>query len=215
MTAVGPGARPDLAELLDWLEGRLDPESAAGCARAVAENPTTAAAADWLRQLLDARRSMPLHAAPALVRQKLSRHFAKWSTARAAMVGTQSTSIASLLFDSRQDMALVEVRAADDGGATVHLAYCSEQADIVLDIYRAGAGKVRVDGQVLVNDSSQAPVFEAVISGSEGSHRTVDGDPLGRFRFAEVPETSTTLTVTNGEMVVVADLDLRAQGGSA
>ena len=53
------------------------------------------------------------------------------------------------------------------------------------------------------------PVFEAVAVGPQGVTRTVDGDELGRFCLPVVPEDATELRVTNGDLTIVAALDLR------
>jgi hypothetical protein len=96
---------------------------------------------------------------------------------------------------------------ADTG--TAHLAYTTDRADLVLDITRSGAGRVRIEGQVLPTAQMEPPVFEAAAIGPYGIIRTVDGDELGRFTLPSVGEEATELQVTNGDLTIVATLDLR------
>lgn len=56
-----------------------------------------------------------------------------------------------MLVDSRQDLALVDLRTADTADIA-HLAFTSGPADVVLDVRRLGPGRVRIEGQVLPAD---------------------------------------------------------------
>lgn len=204
------GDRPDFALLVDLVEGRLDQATAAE-ARGAADqgDPETRSSLGWITTFLDDARAMPLQPPPPIVRQSLHGYFARWSRARATLDRPQVELPASLLFDSRLDLAPVGVRGAGDAEGTVHLAYTTDQADLVLDVHPVGEGLVRVDGQVLLTDPDQAPIFEATALGPSGSVRTVDGDALGNFSLAGVPADTTQVRVTNGDLVIVAAVDLR------
>jgi hypothetical protein len=216
MTA-DPGP-PDFATLLDWVEGRLEPGVAAEVARqVVAGDARTLGIVAWLRQFHDMARELPLHEPPPLVRQRLQQYFDRWSGARATLTGEPIDTWepielrAILLFDSRRDVVTSSVRTADLADDVVHLAYTAELADLVIDVRRLGSRRVRLDGQVLLAEPSTAPVFEAAVRDGGLAARTVDGDELGRFSFADVPETVRHLWVSNGEIAIEADLDLEAE----
>ena len=114
-----------------------------------------------------------------------------------------------LLFDSRRDVVMSSVRAADLDDEVIHLAYTTDVADLVIDARRSG-GRLRLEGQVLLAAPDRAPIFEAVISGPDFSARTIDGDGLGRFSLSDVPKVARHLWVSNGEIAIVAELDLGA-----
>lgn len=202
--------QPTFEALVDWVDGRLDPQASARVAAELdADPPGATAAVRWLREFHQSALSLPLHQPPPIVGQNLAGYFARWSRARATLERPRLELTARLLFDSRLDLAPVGVRGAGDIEGDVHLAYTTDQADLVLDVHRLGGGVVRLDGQVLLTDPQLAPIFEARVSGPSGSLRTVDGDALGHFALDRVPEDVSELRVSNGDLVIVATLDLR------
>ena len=205
--------RPDFEMLLDWLEGWLPSDVAAQVDAYVSRaGPRTHATVEWLRGFLVTARSLPLHEPPPIVRQSLIQHFTRWSRARTELDHHPREVRPRLLFDSRQDRVLAGVRAGDDTGDAIHLAYTADEADLLVDIYHTGAGLVRVDGQVLLAQPQGAPVFEASVCGAGLTCRTKDGDELGRFSLRDVPEAHCQLRMSNGLITIVADLDLRPGG---
>jgi hypothetical protein len=205
--------RPDFATLLDWLEGRLDPAAAEQVAAQVGEaDERTRSTVDWLRGFLATTRALPLHVPPPIVRQSLDQYFARWSRARAELDRMPHEVHAQLLFDSRQDLATAGVRAGTGDDDAVHLVYTAEEGDLLIDVYRLGAGLVRLDGQVLLAQPQEAPIFEASVAGAGFSVRTRDGDELGRFSLRDVPEGHCQLKATNGLITIVADLDVEPRG---
>ena len=64
---------------------------------------------------------------------------------------------------------------------------------------------------MLLTEESPAPIFEAAVNGPSGVRRTIDGDALGRFSLTEVTEDASELQVTNGEVTILAELDLRGE----
>jgi hypothetical protein len=201
--------RPAFRELVDWIDGRLDAGAAARIAAWVESgDPHTRRTVDWLRGFRATARALPLHAPPPLVRQSLNQYFRRWSAGRAA--GPRPTRLfqARLIFDSREDIALAGTRAAGDAAASVHLAFTTEIADLVVDAHPLGGGRIRLDGQVLPIEPIDAPVFEAEAQGVGFSARTVEGDELGRFSLADVPAGVQRLRAVNGRITIVADLDL-------
>lgn len=201
--------QPSFTMILDWLEGRLDPAATDVVARSVAAgDERTSRTLEWLRGFIETAQGHPLHQPPALVRQRLRHHFAEWSRTRLPTPRAPEEFGSSLLFDSRHDFDLVGVRAVDDADEILHLAYTSEVADLVIDAARTEPGRLRVLGQVLPLDPTSAPIFEALIVGEDFTGRTVDGDDTGRFAFDDVPETVSTLRVSNGEFIVEVELGL-------
>ncbi len=208
MTGEG---RPDVATLLDWIEGRLGDEESAAVAEQMADaDERTWGTVDWLRGFLGTAAALPLHDPPPVVRQNLNQHFARWRQARAVLEQTARIFSASLTFDSRRDLDMAGARAADVSEAVFNLAYTADPADLVLDVRRLGRGRVQVDGQVLTPDPGSAPIFQTSVRGEHFEARTVDGDELGRFSLPDVPDDVRELRTTNGEITIIADLDLRS-----
>lgn len=202
-------AHPDMGTLLDWLQGHLDADAAARVSSEVASgDPRIRATVQWLRGFLTTAKALPLHDPPPIVAQNLNNFFRRWSEARAVLQREPVERRARLLFDSRKDLAVAGIRAAADSDTAFHLAYTTADADLVLDVYRLGSGRVRLDGQVLLSEPTSAPVFEASAHEGNLAMRTVDGDELGRFRLADVSDGVRELHVTNGQIVIVAALDL-------
>lgn len=202
-------ARLPYATLADWLEGRLEPADAAHVAATVEHgDPSLQAAARWLQGFLRCTDQMPLLTPPPLVRQRLRQHFRRWSEAKAILEQPPLIAEMMLLFDSRMDRPLVQVRGSGDSSA-VHLAFRSDQADLVVDLHPQPEGTLRLEGQVLPIDAEGSPVFEATATGDGFSRRSVDGDELGRFVLDCLPASQTELRVSNGELMLVAGLDLR------
>ena len=117
---------------------------------------------------------------------------------------------ATPLFDSRQDLALAGFRGGDEAEKSYHLAFTTDVGDVVIDVRRIADGQVRLDGQVLLGDPTAAPVFAAAATGPGFRVRTVDGDDLGRFTLPEVPAGPCRLELSNGEILLRAELDLTA-----
>jgi hypothetical protein len=206
--------QPGFEVLLDWLEGRLEPDVAEAVAAQVAmAGERTRGTVEWLRGFLAAARALPLHEPPPIVRQSLVQHFARWSRAKAELDQQPRLVQARLLFDSREDVAAAGMRAVAAGSEAVHLAYTSEDGDLLLDVYDTRAGRVRLEGQVLLAEPRGAPVFEVSVTGPDFTARTRDGDTLGRFSLPDVPKTACRLRASNGVITIVADVNLD-QGGA-
>jgi hypothetical protein len=155
---------------------------------------------------------VPLHEPPPIVRQSLIQHFSRWSRARAELDHRPRDVHVRLLFDSRQDLVRAGVRGDASDDDVFHLAYTAEEGDLLVDVYRIRAGLVRLDGQMLLAQPPEAPVFEATVAGKGFTVRTKDGDELGRFSLRDVPEKHCELRATNGLITIVADLDLDPGG---
>jgi hypothetical protein len=199
------------ATLLDLLEGRLDDAEASQVSARVANGDRrTQAAVHWLQGFLATARAFPAPEPPPIIRQNLRQHFVRWSKAQAALRAGPDAVDATLLFDSRQDLALAGFRGGEESDDAYHLAFTTDGADLVIDVRRTTDSQVRLDGQVLLGDPAAAPVFAAEVTGPGFRMRTVDGDELGRFTVPEVPVGRCRLEVGNGEIILRAELDLTA-----
>jgi hypothetical protein len=202
-------SRPSFGTLLDWLEGRLDAAEASQVSARVADGDRrTRAAVHWLQGFLATARAFPAPEPPPIIRQNLRQHFVRWSKAQAALRAHPDLVDATLLFDSRQDVALAGFRGGEEAEDSYHLAFTTDVADLVIDVRRIADGQVRLDGQVLPGDPAAPPVFAAEATGPGFHVRTVDGDELGRFTLAEVPVGRCRLEAGNGETTLRAELDL-------
>ena len=200
---------PSFATLLDWLEGRLDPDTASQVSDHVASGDRrTRSRVRWLTDFLGIARAFPAPEPPPVVRQHLRQYFRRWHKAQEALRADPLVVQAAVLFDSRQDLALAGVRGGDESDEAYHLAFTTAVGDLVVDVRRVADGRVRLNGQVLPGDPEAAPVFTAEAAGRGFSVRTVDGDELGRFTLAEVPAGPCRLEVSNGDMTVWAALHL-------
>ena len=200
----------DFAMVLDWVEGRLDPAAAARVADAAGYDPRVREIVAWLRGFHGAAAALPLVDPPPIVGQRLRQYFRRWARAREELGREPVEVVARMLFDSRQDVALVDLRAADaDTDADIaHLAFTSDPADVVLDVRRLGPGRVRIEGQVLPADGvDRAYAVEATGPRMTAVH-SVGGDRQGRFVLPELPDRVDRLRLDSGELVLVVQFDV-------
>jgi hypothetical protein len=212
--------RPDLGTVADWVEGRLDAERARQVAAAVAADPELQAHADWLRALLAAAAAMPLQAPPPAVSDRLTDVFDDYLR-RQRPAASGPVLRATLVFDSRRDVALAGVRGAASD-EIVHLAYAVDLAmegaaspavlDVVVDAEPLHSGRVRVSGQVLPSDvrAVGAVAVTAVADAADEPLAAAVTDALGRFDLGEVADTVAELRLSAPYATVVAPLALRA-----
>ena len=197
----------------DWVEGRLAPDLAARAAELASSDPDFRAEVAFVHMIIAAGRDLPLVEPPPVLRQRLRQSFQDWHRSPASRASRLLEVVAALVFDSRRQQLGLAVRGAGDGlgGEAVHLMWQCELADLMLEARSTGAGDV-VDlrGQVLLSHDSSSPVFTAEVVGAGRSVPSVDADGLGRFRI-EAPREVTALRVSNGEMTIVAELDLTTE----
>ncbi|TQK71273.1 hypothetical protein [Nocardioides sp. SLBN-35] len=195
-------------DIVDWYEGRLDPAAADEVQRAIdAGDERTWSAVRWLQRFNAASASLQLSAPPPIVRQNLRQAFRDWAAIRPVDSSAPRSVVAALIFDSRQGPTRTGTRsgAGDDG--TVHLAFGSDDVDVMLDVTPLGEHRVRIEGQVLPVDADTSPVFRAsVVAGGE-TFRTVEGDRLGRFAFDSVPDDVCEVVAENRDLRVSVRLE--------
>lgn len=201
--------RPSFAMVLDWIDGRLDPITARAVESAVHTGGVdTQETVRWLRRFREVAEQFPLEDPPPIVAQRLQQYFEH----RRPGAGRQPISPvelrAELVFDSRANRSLAGVRGAQAADDLVHVAYQTPRADLVVDISRLSPQLFRLDGQLLPIDPAGASVVEVVARVAGTKVRSVDGDALGRFTLPAVPGGPIELRASNGEYVVIAQLEL-------
>jgi len=205
-------SEPDFAMVLDWVEGRLDPATAARVADAAVHDPRVREIVAWLRRFHGVAAALPLGEPPPVVGQRLRQYFRRWSRAREEPGREPVKLVARMLFDSRQDLSLDELRAAerdsDPDADIAHLAFTCDPADVVLDVHRLGPGRVRIEGQVLPTDGvDRVYAVEATGPRMTAVH-SVGGDRHGHFVLPELPDRADRLRIDGGELVLVVQFDV-------
>jgi len=190
-------------DVVDWAEGRLEPEAAERVRLAVEADPSLAATADWVRSFRTAASRERLEAPPAHVRELLVRRFAAYRPAPPTLVERLRAVIG---FDSALGAPAMGVRA----GATTstrHVVLTTDLADLALDLYPEDR-RVRLEGQLLPVDpeASAAGTVQLLRDGAVLVTATADG--TGRFALAPLEAGEAILIVTLGRSVLEAELDL-------
>lgn len=195
-------------DIVDWYEGRLDPAAAEEVQRAIdAGDERTWNAVRWLQRFNAAAASLQLSTPPPIVRQNLRQAFRDWAGSRPADRSAPRSVVAALIFDSRQGAARTGTRSGAGDDETVHLAFGSDDVDVMIDLTPLGDHRVRFEGQVLPVDADTSPVFEAsVVAGGE-TFRTVECDRLGRFAFDSIPDDLSELVAENHDLRVSVRLE--------
>lgn len=205
MTSNEP-ARPTFRQLLDWAEGRLDPQAAARLEeQAAGGDEETRRTITWIRSFLEESRRQPLEGAPPIIRQRLRQAFAS----RAGAAQEVERLVAELTFDSRLDPELVGVRTVsgdEEYGGPYQLAFRAGAIDILVDV-SASSGTYLLEGQVFAPD--QAAEVWVVTAEYAGTTRTdIGGDELGSFSVAGIPGVPQRLSLSNG----VLEIDIPLAG---
>jgi hypothetical protein len=191
------------ADVVDWIDGRLDDGAAAQVAAAVAADAELARSAEWYRTFRAASERMVLHSPPQEIRDLLMRRF---TSSRPAAPGILERVHATVAFDSATAQLAFGVRAADTG-AVRHLVAESGTVDVALDLYPEDR-EVRVEGQLLPADPD-APAHGTVRLVRDGTELAVtEADDGGRFAFSPVAPGGVLLVVTIDGVLIEADVSL-------
>ncbi len=207
LRALSPQAR--LALVADWIDERLDADTAGQLTAALAYDDALVADVEWVRGLARAAADHPLIEPPPVLRQRLRQNYHRWTRDHAGSGDRVMELPTTLIFDSRRDQLHLQARGAGSESAQLtQLVFRCELADLILDARPAGRHRWSLAGQVVLGHATSSPVFEAQAEGPDEPVVWADGDAFGRFS-AEVPDTVNRLTVTNGEITMVAALALR------
>jgi hypothetical protein len=190
-------------DVLDWVEGKLEPAAAERVRRAVEADPSLGEAAQWIRSFRTAAAAERLEAPPAHVRELLMRRFAAY---RPAPPTALERIRAAIGFDSALGEPLLGVRT----GATIstrHLVLTTDPADVALDLYPEDRS-VRVEGQVLPNDDEASAAGTVSLLRDGAVLARAPFDETGRFALPPVPAGEAILTIALGTSSIEADLVL-------
>lgn len=197
--------RPRFTTLVDWLEGRLTAEESAQVAALVDEgDPETTETVDWIREFLDAARTLRLPAPPPELARRLRRvysdHMSPWRD--------DDFSDAELVYDDRLPSAASGLRSAVSGDLT-HLVFRCDLGRLVLDIYRTSPAEVDIRGYLALD--SDRGSGEAEVSVRQRGALCGAAHPAGdgEFEVCGVPDSIDELWVIHGDVKIRADLQLR------
>lgn len=176
------------SQLADLVEGRLDPEQAAGLRARIAADPQAAADLAWLEATIGLLRSDAAEGvdAPDHVVNRALRLIGPLAPA-APQVGLLQRIVAVLRFDSRHQALAPGMRS--DTAQQRHLLYTADTCDIDLRI-TADGNTVRVSGQILGSDETGTVT-------ARGASATVQAllNDLSEFTLPPVPTGVYTLIV--------------------
>ena len=194
--------KPTFTDLLDWVEGRLQPEQSELVAAYVdTADPATLETVDWIRTFLHDARSTPLAQPPAELSARLRDVFVGLHSPQQSSDWTD----AALLYDTRMGLAAAGVRSADDG---VHLAFDSELGRFVIDAVVAGPGEVDVQGLIMLDGVDEGGVDLAFLQAGS-LRRAARTTKDGRIDVRGVPVDVDEMWLTSGGTRVRARLDLQ------
>ncbi len=208
----------EFRQVADYVDGRLDGPEHASARTAVEHLLATSADArsveQWLREMTQVARRVPLVERSPLVEQRLRHYFTRWAHAQNVMsqLGPRFTAI--IVADSRRDRASAGVRGAADTSSAASLLYGCDVGELALDLRPAGEGGVRLDGQLLLDQPTESPYFGVSVVVA-GTRESTESDELGRFSFARLPAVPTTLRLDNGELEIAAHVDLDPSDAAA
>ncbi|MCZ2836558.1 hypothetical protein [Modestobacter sp. VKM Ac-2985] len=193
------------ADVVDWVDGKLDGPAAARVQAAVETDPGLRAAADWFRAFRAQAQRMPLSAPPERVRDTLMKRFAAY---RPPPPGLLERVRAVISFDSATAQLALGVRAADTGTVR-HLVVESPVVDIALDLYPEDR-TVRVEGQVLPGDPDVPGLGTIRLIAADSELATASSDENGRFALPPVPPGEVLFSAAVAGVLVEVDLLLQA-----
>lgn len=199
---VGPG-RMSVADVVDWVQGKLSPDEAAVVEAAVAEGDEYARSTLLCAQrFLAAAEEVHQVRPPPGLRQALLDMF-RPSPPRQVGAGIVQRIAAVLTSDSWAGVAPAGLRG-DAAGRDRHLAYSSPAADVVLDVSPAPRGHVRIDGQVLPNLESDDVFYVQIVTDDVEAAITLCDD-VGEFTFEGLAPGSYRLVVGTGQAEIIVE----------
>ncbi len=199
---------PAFTEIVDLVEGRLPADRAARVRAMIAADPELESQLDWLEEFRRTADALPLLVASSAASATAPATIPSLDAGRGSRaVPAETELLGSPIFDSRRDRLALSVRGPESAERRIQLVWQCGVAELLVEAEPADPGYFELTGQVLLGHATSSPIFEVTAHGPEVNVRSVGGDDQGRFRL-KVPATLTELTVTNGDLTLVAELDL-------
>lgn len=198
---------PSLAELADWVEGRLSDDDARRLAARVAGAGAAARGdAAWLREFAALRGRVVLEAPPAAARAPLRQAFAEYARAHGPQ-GALRRLVAALAFDSQQTLA---AGLRGGGAAPRQMIYATEVLDIALYIQpRPQDWRFDINGQIFLKAALTATAFGAKLLEGVDEVAAAAVDDLGEFAFEALRAGRYAIALENSSYrVVLAQIEL-------
>ena len=184
MSKFGP---LNFEQLVDWIEGRLSAEETAVIAAEVAQaGEETKRLISWIQLFHRASDEIVMPPLPPERRRLLQRRFEQFAEGR-RRPGFLQRLVASLTFDSRQQLGLAGAREAAIQAEPRQLVYSTEIADIALNIQQEAAGVFTIAGQVFpMSDEVSMDAFTIQLLQGITEFGMAMTDELGEFAFKGV-----------------------------
>ncbi|WP_460846152.1 hypothetical protein [Nocardioides ultimimeridianus] len=191
---------PSFADLVDWVEGRLDEDRAALVAAHVRADGAAADAVAWIRDFGQAAAALPLVEPPAELRDRLRALFP------AGRAGTADWSVARLLHDTAEGR--IAGARLDAGAGERYLAFEAAEGRFVLEVRRsASPAAVDLYGLVLLDDVTGGGSVTVTEGGV--ARRMAPLGAHGRFELLDVPLSADEIRISVGDVRLSADLGLQ------
>ena len=196
-------------DLLDWVEGRLDPERAEVVEALLHEDdPETSETIAWIRDFLAAAALMPLEELPAETSAELHDVVRLYATAWAPSAFDDASAVS----DSRDALPPTGTRAG--GSADIaHLVFDSELGRLGLDVARVTVGRVDVHGRLTPAPGQGAERSRIVFTQARRVRGTTICAVSGEFTARDVPDDVDEVWVVAGDHVVRAAVAFRTREG--
>lgn len=196
---------PGIADIIDHLEGRLDPERAEAVANhlARAADAGTADAAAWLRRFQEAAAGVTFTAPPAGLIARLHQLMPAGPTLIERLAAASGELLARLVQDLTPGPMLAGARGEAATGRQL-LFEADDGTEITLRLVPGPEGRLAIDGQIFGDD----PDRHLVITDTTGDQAT-QADAAGEFTFpsvSAVPGADLVLRVDPGTAPIRVDL---------
>lgn len=205
---------PTFTELVDWIDGRLATDAAAGVAARVdagvaAGDETLRATVAWLRAFRAQARGALLASPPEPVRREALRLFEVRERGQGAEVGSPVRDlIARLIRSVGAGAAPAGARGAGIEARRRQLTYECDVADIALNI-NVRDGSYRVNGQVLPVAALDVAAAAIQLMRADIEVAATRTDANGEFAFGALAPGSYTIVIVTGDHDIrLAPVDL-------
>jgi hypothetical protein len=209
---VAKNSEINTTDLINWLEGKLDADTAAAVARAVAEQPSLRATADWLREFLHLSATTRLDTPDAAVHRAASAHFRAYARG-ARRPGLLKTLRGLLVSDSRRLPAPAGARGGTSQTTPRQLIFSTAAADVALNI-QTHQEQMTLSGQVFPLGDEEAAVYTVQLIRAGQPIGLATTDAVGKFGFLALQEGQYELALTGDRYEIIIDpLEIAMRAG--